>query len=58
MIAGNAVTLADGWAGCRAVEIAAAVYESTVTGEPVRLVSPDAVSDGPASTPHASRQLQ
>ena len=34
---GDATTLADGWAGLRAVEIANAVYESTATGQPVTL---------------------
>ncbi len=38
---GEATTLADGWAGLRAVEIANAVYESTASGQPVTL--------GPAS---------
>jgi predicted dehydrogenase len=40
MIAGKSVALADGWSGCRAVEIAAAVYESTTSGKPVRLMPP------------------
>jgi len=34
---GGGVTLADGWAGLRAVEIAHAVYESSATGQPVTL---------------------
>jgi predicted dehydrogenase len=34
---GEPVPLADGWAGLRAVEIAAAVHESTRTGSPVAL---------------------
>jgi len=37
---GESVPLADGWAGLRAVEIAAAVRESTRTGAPVVLSSP------------------
>jgi predicted dehydrogenase len=36
----SAVFLADGFAGFRAVEIANAVYESTRSGEPVRLAEP------------------
>jgi predicted dehydrogenase len=41
-IQGHDVPLADGWAGHRAIEIAAAVHESTRTGEPVRLSPPPA----------------
>ena len=37
MIDGQATPLADGWAGSRAVEIAQAVYESSRSGQPVRL---------------------
>lgn len=37
MIHGERVPLADGWAGARAVEIAHAVYRSSVTGSPVTL---------------------
>jgi hypothetical protein len=41
MIAGKTVPLADGWSGLRAIEIAHAVYRSTVTGAPVTLSSRD-----------------
>jgi predicted dehydrogenase len=37
MVQGQAVALADGWAGFRAVEIAHAVYQSTTTCAPVTL---------------------
>jgi predicted dehydrogenase len=39
MVGGDAVTLADGWSGLRAVEIAHAVYRSSATGAPVTLSS-------------------
>jgi predicted dehydrogenase len=39
---GEVVPLADGWAGLRAIEIAAAVRESTASGTPVRLSRPPA----------------
>jgi predicted dehydrogenase len=42
MIAGESVPLADGWAGYRAVEIAQCVYESSRSGQPVRLSEPAA----------------
>jgi predicted dehydrogenase len=37
MVGGRPVRLADGWAGLRAVEIAQAVYQSTLEGRPIRL---------------------
>lgn len=40
MIRGEAVPLADGWAGLRAIEIAHAVYQSSRTGAPVVLSTP------------------
>jgi hypothetical protein len=39
MLNGETVPLADGWSGFRAVEIAHAVYHSTVTGAPVTLAT-------------------
>jgi predicted dehydrogenase len=42
-LGGAVVPLADGWAGLRAVEIAAAVRESSTSGAPVRLSRPPLV---------------
>lgn len=40
MMDGQSVPLADGWDGLRAIEIAAAVHQSSESGRPVRLSAP------------------